>query len=257
MYFFLNYLALSDLFYTSTVTPKLMTDLLMEKKAISYKNCMTQLFTAHFFGGEIEVLILTRMAYDHYVAICKPLHYAIIMNRQRRHSILIASCAEGLLHSLCLFLLEIVLSFCGTNEIDHCFCDVYPLLKLACTDTHKIGFFVTANSGLMGLVLFVVLMASYILILYNVHTYSAESCHKALSTCSSHITVIILFFALVIFVYIRPATTLPEDKVFMLFYTIIVPMLNPLIYTLRNMEMKIFIRRVWCNKTFWEGRLMT
>ena len=91
MYFFLNYLALSDLFYTSTVTPKFTTDLLMEKKVVSYKNCMTQLFTTHFFGGT-EVFILTGMAYDRYVAVCKPLHYAIIMNRQRRHSILITSC---------------------------------------------------------------------------------------------------------------------------------------------------------------------
>ena len=117
--------------------------------------------------------------------------------------------------------------------------------------------FVVANSGLMGLVNFVVLMASYILILYNVRTYFSESHHKALSTCSSHITVMILFFVPVIFVYIRPATTLPEDEVFTLFYTIIVPMLNPLIYTLRNMEMKNSIRRVWCNKRFWEGRLIT
>ena len=127
------------------------------------------------------------------MAVCKSLHYAIIMNRQRRHSILIASAAGGLLHSLGLFLLAIVLPFCGPNEIDHYFCDAYPLLKLACTDTHKIGFFVIANSALMTLVIFVVLMASYILILYNMHTYSAESCHKALSTCSSHIRVMILF----------------------------------------------------------------
>lgn len=107
MYFFLNCLALSDLFYTSTVTPKLMTDLLMEKKAISYKNCMTQLFTTHFFEG-IEVFTLTGMACDCYVAVSKPLHDAITMNRQKRHSILIASCAGGLLHSLGLFLLAIV-----------------------------------------------------------------------------------------------------------------------------------------------------
>ena len=191
MYFFLNCLALSDLFYTSTVTPKLMTDLLKEKKAISYKNCMTQLFTTHFFGGGggIEVFILIGMACDCYVAISQPLHDAITMNRQKRHSILIASCAGGLLHSLGLFLLAIVWPFCGPSEIDHYFRDAYLLLKLACTDTHKIGFFVIASSGLMGLVLFVVLMASYILILYNVCTYSAESHHKALSTCSSHITV--------------------------------------------------------------------
>ncbi|XP_004483987.2 olfactory receptor 4P4-like [Dasypus novemcinctus] len=249
MYLLLSYLALSDLFYTSTVTPKLMTDLLTERSIISYKNCMTQLFTTHFFGG-IEVFILTGMAYDRYVAICKPLHYAIIMNQQRCNTILIASCAGGFLHSFGLFLLTIFLPFCGPNEIDHYFCDVYPLLKLACMDTHKIGFLVIANSGLMGLVIFLVLMTSYIMILHNVRAYSSESRRKALSTCSSHVTVVILFFAPVVFIYIRPATTLPEDKVFTLFYTIIVPMLNPLIYTLRNMEMKNAIRKVWCNQLF-------
>ncbi|XP_007954889.1 olfactory receptor 4P4-like [Orycteropus afer afer] len=247
MYFFLSYLALSDLFYTSTVTPKLMSDLLMERKTVSYNNCMTQLFTTHFFGG-IEVFILTGMAYDRYIAICKPLHYAIIMNRHRCNTILIASCAGGLVHSLGLSLLAIFLPFCGPNEIDHYFCDVYPLLKLACTNTDKIGFLVIANSGMMGLVIFVVLMASYIMIMYTLRAYSVESRRKALSTCSSHITVVILFFVPVIFIYIRPATTLPEDKVFTLFYTIIVPMLNPLIYTLRNMEMKNAIRKVWCNQ---------
>uniref|UniRef100_G5E733 Olfactory receptor n=1 Tax=Loxodonta africana TaxID=9785 RepID=G5E733_LOXAF len=249
MYFFLSYLALSDLFYTSTVTPKLMTDLLTERKIISYKNCMTQLFTTHFFGG-FEVFILTGMAYDRYVAICKPLHYAIIINRQRCNSILLASGAGGLLHSLGLFLLTIFLPFCGPNEIDHYFCDVYPLLKLACTKTDKISFLVIANSGLMGMLIFVVLMASYVMIMYNLRAYSAESRHKVLSTCSSHITVVILFFVPVIFIYIRPKTTLPENKVFTLFYTIIVPMLNPLIYTLRNTEMKNAISKVWHNKMF-------
>uniref|UniRef100_G3TTR6 Olfactory receptor n=1 Tax=Loxodonta africana TaxID=9785 RepID=G3TTR6_LOXAF len=251
MYFFLSYLALSDLFYTSTVILKLMTHLLTGRKFISYKNCMTQLFTTHFFGG-IEVFILTGMAYDRYVAICKPLHYAIIMNRQRCNSILLASCAGELLHSLGLFLLTIFLPFCP-NKIDHYFCDVYPLLKLACTKTDKIGFLVIANSGLMGMVIFVVLMASYVMIMYNLRAYSAGSRHKALSTCSSHITVVILFFP-VIFLYIRPTTTLPEDKVFTLFYTILIPMLNPLIYTLRNTEMKNTISKVCCNQMFVEGK---
>ncbi|XP_036869650.2 olfactory receptor 4P4-like [Manis javanica] len=256
MYFFLNYLAFSDLFYTSTVTPKLMTDLLTDRKVISYKNCMIQLFTTHFIGG-IEVLILTGMACDRYVAICKPPHYVIIMNRQRCKSILRSSCAGGFLHSLGLFLLTIFLPFCGPNETDHYFCDVYALLKLACSDTHKIGFVAIANSGMMGLVILVVLMASYFVILCNKRAYSVESCHKSLSTFSSHITAVILFFVPVIFVYIRPATTLPEDKVLTLFYTVIVPMLNPLIYTLRNTEMKQVVKRTWCSKSFWERKPVT
>ncbi|KFO34447.1 olfactory receptor 4P4 [Fukomys damarensis] len=245
MYFFLRYLALSDLCYTSTVTPKLITDLLATKKSTSYSGCMTQLFTMHFFGG-IEVFILTAMAYDRYMAICRPLHYTVVMSRQRCDLLILASCVGGFLHSFGQFVLAIFLPYCGPNEIDHYFCDVYPLLKLACMDTSKIGFLVIANSGLMGLVIFVVLVMSYGLILYTVKSYSAESRCKALSTCSSHVTVVVLFFAPLLFIYIRPATTFPEDKVFALFYTIIAPMLNPLIYTLRNTEMKNAIKKLWC-----------
>ncbi|XP_059014873.1 olfactory receptor 4P4-like [Mustela lutreola] len=248
MYFFLSFLSLADLCYTSTVTPKLIIDLLAEKKVISYNGCMTQLFTMHFFGG-IEVFILTGMAYDRYVAICKPLHYTLIMSRWKCDAMIAASCFGGFLHSFGQFLLAIVLPYCGPNEIDHFFCDVYPLLKLACMDTSRIGLLVVANSGLMGLVTFVVLLVSYAVILYTVRSYSAENRHKALSTCSSHITVVVLFFAPLLFIYIRPATTLPEDKVFALFYTVIAPMLNPLIYTLRNMEMKNAIRRLWSRVT--------
>ncbi|XP_075404355.1 olfactory receptor 4P4 [Tenrec ecaudatus] len=253
MYFFLNYLSLSDLCYTSTVTPKLMADLLAERKTISYSSCMTQLFTTHFFGGT-EIFILTGMAYDRYVAICKPLHYTIIMSRQKCQAIVVACCTGGFIHSASQFLLTIFLPFCGPNEIDHYFCDVYPLLKLACTNTHMIGLLVIANSGLIALVTFVVLMLSYFFILYTLRDYSAESRSKALSTCSSHVTVVVLFFAPALFIYIRPAVTFPEDKVFALFYTIIAPMFNPLIYTLRNAEMKQAMRKVWRAHRFLEGK---
>ncbi|XP_003803943.1 olfactory receptor 4P4, partial [Otolemur garnettii] len=133
MYFFLNYLSLSDLCYTSTVTPKLMADLLAERKTISYNNCMIQLFTTHFFGA-IEIFILTGMAYDRYVAICKPLHYRVIMTRRKCNTIVAACCTGGFIHSASHFLLTIFLSFCGPNEIDHYFCDIYPLLKLSCSN---------------------------------------------------------------------------------------------------------------------------
>ncbi|XP_006170639.1 olfactory receptor 4P4 [Tupaia chinensis] len=245
MYFFLKYLALSDLCYTSTVTPKLVTDLLTENNTISYTSCMTQLFAMHFFGG-IEVFLLTVMAYDRYVAICKPLHYTVIMSRPTCNAMVIACCAGAFLHSFLMFLLTINLPFCGPNEIDHYFCDVYPLLKLACIDTYRVGFLAVANSGMMGLVVFVILMLSYVLILYTIRVYPAESRSKALSTCSSHVAVVVLFFVPVLFIYVRPTITFPEDKVFALFYTIIAPMFNPLIYTLRNREMKSILRKVWC-----------
>ncbi|XP_045338496.1 olfactory receptor 4P4-like [Leopardus geoffroyi] len=253
MYFFLNCLSLSDLSYTSTVTPKLLIDLLAERKTISYSNCMTQLFILHFLGG-IEIFILTGMAYDRYMAICRPLHYTVIMSRQRCNTIITACCTGAFLHSASQFLLTIFLPFCGPNEIDHYFCDVYPLLKLACTDTYRIGILVIVNSGLIALLAFVILMASYFLILYTIRAYPAESRAKALSTCSSHVTVVILFFAPVLFIYIRPVVTLPEDKVFALFYTIIAPMFNPLIYTLRNMEMKDAMKKIWFRHLFLEGK---
>ncbi|XP_044923447.1 olfactory receptor 4P4-like [Mustela nigripes] len=253
MYFFLNCLSLSDLCYTSTVTPKLMADLLAERKTISYSNCMTQLFTTHLFGG-VEIFILTGMAYDRYVAICKPLHYTVIMSKERCHAIITACCTGALIHSASQFLLTIFLPFCGPNEIDHYFCDVYPLLKLACTDTDRIGLLVVVNSGLIALVTFVILMVSYFLILYTLRAYPAESRSKALSTCSSHVTVVVLFFVPILFIYIRPATTFPEDKVFALFYTIIAPMFNPLIYTLRNMEMKNAVKKMWYHHLFWGGK---
>lgn len=244
MYFFLHYLSLCDLCYTSTVTPKLLTDLLAERKIISYNNCMTQLFVLHFLGA-IEIFILTAMAYDRYVAICRPLHYTVIMSRQRCNEILAACCTGGFVHSASQSLLIACLSFCHHNEIDHYFCDVYPLLKLACTDTHRIGLFVIVDSGLIALVTFVVLMVSYFLIAYTISVYPAESRSKALSTCSSHITIVVLFFVPVFFIYIKPNITFPEDKVFALFYTIIAPMFNPLIYTLRNLEMKRAIKKMW------------
>ncbi|XP_006878006.1 PREDICTED: olfactory receptor 4P4-like [Chrysochloris asiatica] len=244
MYFFLRLLSLSDVCYTSTVTPKLLIDLLAEKKTISYNGCMTQLFSMHFFGG-IEIFILAGMAYDRYVAICKPLHYTVIMSRRTCVVLTAASCFGGFLHSFGQFILAIFLPYCGPNKIDHYFCDIYPLLNLACIDTTMIGFLVLANSGLVGLVTFVVLFISYAVILYTVKSYSRENRLKALSTCSSHITVVILFFAPLLFVYFRPASPLPEDKVFALFYTIIAPMLNPLIYTLRNMEMKNAMKKLW------------
>ena len=275
MYFFLSHLFLTDLCYTSTVTPKLIADLLAAKKTVFYHGCMTQVLTMHFFGG-IEVFILAGMVYDRYVAICKPLCCTLIMTRQKCVAMISASCAGEFLHSFNQFLLAIFLPYCGPNEIVHYFCGVYPLLKLACTDTTRIGL-LSSPIRTSWAWTFVVLLISYSVMFYTVRSYSVENCHKALSTCSSHITVVVLFFAPLFFIYIgpattfssvqfsrsvvsdslqphelqhiRPATTLPEDKVFALFYTIISPMFNPLIYTLINMEMKNSIKKLWCHIT--------
>ncbi|KAM9219815.1 LOW QUALITY PROTEIN: olfactory receptor 4P4-like [Dugong dugon] len=245
MYYFLSHLASLDICYTSSVTPKLIGDLLLGTKSISFGNCMLQIFTMHFFGS-IEIFILTAMALDRYVAICKPLHYMIIMNRTRCNLLVLAAWVGGAVHSLPQLFMAILLPFCGPNEIDHYFCDIFPLLKVACTDTHNIGVLVLVNSGMVVLATFVLLFGSYVIILFSLRNHSAEGRRKALSTCGSHITVVVLFFAPAIFVYLRPPTTFPEDKIFALFYTIFAPMFNPLIYTLRNTEMKNAMRKVWC-----------
>ncbi|XP_008271022.3 olfactory receptor 4P4-like [Oryctolagus cuniculus] len=249
MYYFLSHLSSMDICYTSCVTPKLIGDLLVERKTISYGNCLLQVVAMHFFGM-IEIIILTIMAFDRNVAICKPLHYTIIMNRTRCNLLIMVAWAGGAAHSFSQFSMIIGLPFCGPSEIDHYYCDIFPLLKVACTDTHLIGILVVANSGLVALVTFVLLFGSYIIILITLRNLSAEGRRKALSTCGSHVTVVVLFFGPSIFAYLRPPTTFPEDKIFALFYTIIAPMFNPLIYTLRNTEMKKAIRKVFYQKLF-------
>ncbi|XP_014380341.1 olfactory receptor 4S2-like [Alligator sinensis] len=247
MYFFLVYLSFLDLSYSSVTAPKLIADMLVKKKVISSSGCMAQLFLMHFLSCT-EVFLLTAMAYDHYIAIYKPLHYTTIMSKSVCNWMVMASWMGGFIHSFTQTLLTFQLPFCGPNVIDHYFCDVYPLLKLACTDVHIVGILVVANSGLISVVCFIVLFVSYVVILVSLRTGSSEGCMKALSTCASHIVVVVLFLGPCMFIYLRPSITFSEDKVVSVFYTIIVPMLNPLIYTLRNEEVKSAIRKLWSRK---------
>nr|XP_034790082.2 olfactory receptor 4A47 [Pan paniscus] len=244
MYFFLAGLSFIDIIYSSSISPRLISGLFFGNNSISFQSCMAQLFIEHLFGGS-EVFLLLVMAYDRYVAICKPLHYLVIMRQWVCVVLLVVSWVGGFLHSV--FQLSIIygLPFCGPNVIDHFFCDMYPLLKLVCTDTHAIGLLVVANGGLACTIVFLLLLISYGVILHSLKNLSQKGRQKALSTWSSHMTVVVFFFVPCIFMYARPARTFPIDKSVSVFYTVLTPMLNPLIYTLRNSEMTSAMKKLW------------
>uniref|UniRef100_A0A4X2LJQ5 Olfactory receptor n=1 Tax=Vombatus ursinus TaxID=29139 RepID=A0A4X2LJQ5_VOMUR len=240
MYVFLSCLSFLDSCYSSSIGPKMIIDSLSDRKMISFNACMTQLFVEHLFAGA-EIILLIVMAYDRYVAICKPLHYLTIMNSV----LLLASWIGGFIHSLVQLLFIVSLPFCGPNVIDHFICDMYPLLELSCTDTCIICILVVANGAVMCPIFFLLLLISYGVIPHSLKTQSLEGQQKALSTCISHITVVVFFFIPCIFMYVMHVCTFPLDKSLTVFYTIITPMLKPLIYTLRNTEMKNVMRKLW------------
>nr|XP_003422399.1 olfactory receptor 4C16-like [Loxodonta africana] len=247
MYFFLFYLSLSDTCFSTSTAPRMIVDALLKNSTISFSECMIQVFSFHFFGC-LEIFILILMAVDSYLAICKPLHYMSIMSWQICSVLVAIAWVGACVHSLVQIFLTLSLPFCGPNVIDHYFCDLQPLLKLACTDTYVISLLLVSNSGAICTVSFVILMFSYIVILYSLRNHSAEGRKKALCTCISHIIVVVLFFGPCIFIYTRPATTFPTDKMIAVFYTIGTLLINPLIYTLRNAEVKNAMRKLWSKK---------
>ncbi|XP_077720495.1 olfactory receptor 4C11-like [Canis aureus] len=244
MYYFLFYLSLADSCFSTSTAPRLIVDSLSAKNIITYNECMTQVFALHFFGC-MEVLVLILMAFDRYVAICKPLHYPTIMSWRVCTILIVLAWIGSFIHSTAQIILALRLPFCGPNLIDHYCCDLQPLLKLACMDTFVINLLLVSNSGGISSSSFVILMISYIVILHSLRNHSAEGRKKALSTCTTHIIVVIIFFGPCIFIYTRPPTTNPMDKMVTVFYTIGTPFLNPLIYTLRNAEVKNAMRKLW------------
>nr|XP_017522049.2 olfactory receptor 8K3-like [Manis javanica] len=249
MYFFLRHLALTDLGYSTAVGPKMLVNFLANQRTISYNWCATQL--AFFIMFIIsELFILSAMAYDRYVAICNPLHYTVIMSK----SVCWVLVAVPYLYSAFLSLLNTVKifisSFCGYNVINHFYCDSLPLLTLLCSNPHEIELTLLIFSAFNLVSSLLIVLVSYTLILLSVlRMNSAEGRHKAFSTCGSHLTVVVIFYATLSFMYIQPKSShsFDTDKMASVFYTLVIPMLNPMIYSLRNKEVKGTLHRIWKN----------
>ncbi|XP_045679461.1 olfactory receptor 4F3/4F16/4F29-like [Phyllostomus hastatus] len=242
MYFFLANLSFIDLGACSVASPKMIYDLYREHKVISFGGCIAQIFFIHVVGG-VEMVLLMAMAFDRYVAICKPLHYLTIMSQRVCILFTAAAWALGITHSVFQLAFVVNLPFCGPNVLDSFYCDLPRLLRLACTDTYRLEFIVFANNGVICFVSFFALLIGYIVILFTVWKYSSGGSSKALSTLSAHITVVLLVFVPIIFIYTWPHPNSQMDKFLALSDAVLTPFLNPVIYTFRNKEMKASMKR--------------
>ncbi|ELK17004.1 olfactory receptor 4K15 [Pteropus alecto] len=237
MYFLLANLSFIDICVASFATPKMIADFLVERKVISFDACLAQIFFVHLFTGS-EMVILVSMAYDRYVAICKPLHYMTIMSRRVCIALVLFSWFVGFIHTTSQLAFTVNLPFCGPNQVDSFFCDLPLVTKLACIDTYVVSLLIVADSGFLSMSSFLLLVVSYTVILITVRNRSSASMAKARSTLTAHITVVTLFFGPCIFIYVWPFSSYSVDKILAVFYTIFTPILNPVIYTLRNKEVK-------------------
>ncbi|XP_006902350.1 PREDICTED: olfactory receptor 1052-like [Elephantulus edwardii] len=245
MYFFLSCLSFVDACYSSVIAPKMLVSFLVVRETISFSGCMVQ----HLFFGVFittEGFLLSVMAYDRYVAIVNPLLYTVAMSKTKCVVLVFGSCIGGMINSLTHTISLGRLSFCGPNVVSHFFCDVPPLLKLSCSDTSLNELLLLIFSGVIAMATFLIVIVSYIFIVVAIlRIRSAEGRRKAFSTCASHLTAVTIFYGTLSFNYIQPSSQYSEEqeKVVSVFYTLVIPMLNPLIYSLRNKEVKDAMRR--------------
>ncbi|XP_030048247.1 olfactory receptor 1361-like [Microcaecilia unicolor] len=246
MYLFLCFLSFEDMCLTSVIVPQMLSNLISNKKTISFSNCFTQLYFFMVFATA-ECILLSVMAYDRYVAICNPLHYITIMNKKVCLSMLFTSWTISIMHALLHTLLIHRLSFCKSNKIQHFYCDITPLLQLSCTDTSINELLIFTEASLLVAGPFLIILISYIHIIKTIlKIQSTGGRQKTFSTCSSHLTVVILFYGTILFMYFRPSSSysLEKDKIASVMYNVLSPMLNPFIYSLRNKDVKMALRRV-------------
>ncbi|XP_045857086.1 olfactory receptor 2AJ1-like [Meles meles] len=248
MYFFLWQLSLIDILFTLAIVPKMMTNYLLHKEVISTSACGAQIFLGLALGGT-ECILLGLMSYDRYVAICKPLHYPFLVNWPLCRKMVVSSWTSGIFNALIHTVYTMRLPFCGSREINHFYCELPGVLHLSCEDTLTYETGILISTTILLLIPFSVILASYTLILVTViQISSAKGRKKAFSTCSSHLTVVTLYYGAIIFMYMRPISSHSsgQDKVASVFYTILTPMLNPLIYSLRNKDVMGALEKILC-----------
>ncbi|KAM5184276.1 olfactory receptor 5G3-like [Callospermophilus lateralis] len=252
MYFFLSHLSFVDVCSSSSIAPKTLSGIFAERKGISFVGCAAQMW---FFGLFVaaECLLLAAMAYDRYAAVCKPLLYTLIMSQRVCVQLVIGPYTIALISTMTHTTLTFSLPFCGPNTVNHFFCDISPLLSLACADTSINKWVLFIFAGAIGVLSGLIIMVSYVCILVAIsRVQTAEGRWKAFSTCSSHLAVVTILYGTLFFIYVRPgsSSSLGINKVISLFYTVVIPMLNPLIYSLRNKEVKDAFRRQLERKHF-------
>ncbi|KFO21769.1 olfactory receptor 8K3 [Fukomys damarensis] len=247
MYFFLRHLAVTDLGYSTAVGPKMLVNFLTEQNTISYYGCATQLaFLVALVGSEF--FILSVMSYDRYVAICNPLLYTVIMSPRACWMLVLIPYLYCVFVSLLFTIKIFTLPFCGYNVIRHFYCDSLPLMSLACSDTYDTEVIILIFSSCDFIFSLLIILVSYLLIFIIIlRMNSVEGRHKAFSTCGSHLTVVTVLYATTMFMYMQPNSShsIDSDKVASIFYTLIIPMLNPLIYSLRNNDVKYVLQKMW------------
>ncbi|XP_006110551.2 olfactory receptor 12D1-like [Pelodiscus sinensis] len=246
MYFFLGNLSCLDIFYSTVTAPKMLAGFLSGHQAISFASCLAQLHFFHFLGSS-EAILLAVMAYDRYVAICNPLHYRLVMNPQACLLLATATWVTGFLHALMHTVMTSRLHFCGPNHVPHFFCDIKPLLSLACGNTRLNLSLLSVVTGTVALCPFLLTLLSYLYItsFLFLKVQSRASRRKAFSTLSSHLTVLTLFYVPVLSNYVPRSVggSTEREMAVTLMYTVVTPTLNPLIYTLRNEEVKSALRK--------------